>query len=71
DASSEKPKEISGNTGHVCYDFKNVDERFPVKWCTWPGDHQWTAHDTGNMGVGWNWEQTWVPEEVHKFFEQF
>ena len=71
DASSEKPEEIRGNTGHVCYDFKNVDERFPVKWCSWPGDHQWTAHDTGNMGVGWNWEQTWVPEEVHKFFEQF
>ena len=71
DASSEKPKEVSGNTGHVCYDFTTVDERFPVKWCSWPGDHQWTAHDTGNMGVGWNWEQTWVPEEVHKFFEQF
>ena len=71
DASSEKPQEVSGNTGHVCYDFKNVDERFPVKWCSWPGDHQWTAHDTGNMDVGWNWESTWVPEEVHKFFEQF
>ena len=71
DASSEKPEEVKGNTGHVCYNFKNVDERFPVKWCSWPGDHQWTAHDTGNMGVGWNWEQTWVPEEVHKFFEQF
>ena len=71
DASSEKPKEISGNTGHVCYDFKNVDERFPVKWCSWPGDHQWTAHDTGNMSVGWNWESTWVPEAVHEFFEQF
>ena len=71
DASSEKPEEVNGNTGHVCYDFKNVDERFPVKWCSWPGDHQWTAHDNGNMNVGWNWEQTWVPEEVHKFFEQF
>jgi len=71
DASSEKPQEISGNTGHVCYDFKTVDERFPVKWCSWPGNHQWTAHDTGNMSIGWNWEQTWVPEEVHKFFEQF
>ena len=71
DASSEKPEEISGNTGHVCYDFKTVDERFPVKWCSWPGNHQWTAHDTGNMSIGWNWEQTWVPEEVHKFFEQF
>jgi poly(3-hydroxybutyrate) depolymerase len=71
DASSEKPQEISGNTGHVCYDFKDVDERFPVKWCSWPGDHQWTAHDTGNMSIGWNWESTWVPEAVHEFFEQF
>jgi poly(3-hydroxybutyrate) depolymerase len=71
DASSEKPQEVSGNTGHVCYDFTTVDERFPVKWCSWPGSHQWTAHDTGNMSVGWNWESTWVPEEVHKFFEQF
>ena len=71
DASSEKPEEIKGNTGHVCYDFKNVDERFPVKWCSWPGSHQWTAHDTGNMNVGWDWQGTWVPEEVHKFFEQF
>ena len=71
DASSEKPQEVSGNTGHVCYDFKDVDERFPVKWCSWPGSHQWTAHDTGNMNVGWDWQGTWVPEEVHKFFEQF
>ena len=71
DASAEKPEEIKGNTGHVCYDFKTVDPRFPVKWCSWPGSHQWTAHDTGNMNVGWDWQGTWVPEEVHKFFEQF
>jgi poly(3-hydroxybutyrate) depolymerase len=71
DASAEKPQENEGNTGHVCYDFKTVDPRFPVKFCSWPGDHQWTAHDYGNMSVGWGWEQTWVPEEVHKFFEQF
>ncbi|SHL05095.1 T9SS type A sorting domain-containing protein [Fibrobacter sp. UWEL] len=71
DASSEILQENQGSTGHLCYDFKNVDERFPIKFCTWPGGHQWTAHDTGNMSVGWNWESTWVPEEVHKFFEQF
>ena len=71
EAEKESPEEVKGNSGHVCYDFKDVDPRFPVKWCSWPGDHQWTAHDTGNMDVGWNWEQTWVPEEVHKFFEQF
>ena len=64
DASSEKPQEV-GSFGHVCYDFKQVDERFPVKWCSWNGSHQWTAFDNGD------WQNTWVPEEVHKFFEQF
>ena len=71
DASKETPEEINGNTGHVCYDFKTVDERFPVKWCSWPGGHQWTAHDYGSMAVGADWQNTWVPEEVHKWFEQF
>ena len=71
DASSEKPTEVQGNTGHVCYDFTTVDERFPVKWCSWPGGHQWTAHDNGSMNVGAGWQETWVPEEVHKFLEQF
>ena len=71
DASGEKPEEVQGNTGHVCYDFKTVDPRFPVKFCSWPGDHQWTAHDNGSMSIGSGWEQTWVPQEVHKFFEQF
>jgi len=64
DASAEKPKEINGS-GHLCYDFTTVDERFPVKFCSWNGQHQWTAYDSGN------WQNTWVPEEVHKFFEQF
>lgn len=64
DASAEKPKEVGGS-GHLCYDFTTVDERFPVKFCSWNGQHQWTAYDSGN------WQNTWVPEEVHKFFEQF
>ena len=64
DASAEKPKEVGGS-GHLCYDFTTVDERFPVKFCSWNGQHQWTAYDNGN------WQNTWVPEEVHKFFEQF
>jgi poly(3-hydroxybutyrate) depolymerase len=71
DASSEKPQEFNGTAGHLCYDFKTVDERFPVKWCSWNGEHQWTAHDGPNTGTGQGWQNTWVPEEVHKFFEQF
>ena len=64
DASAETPKEVGGS-GHLCYDFTTVDERFPVKFCSWNGQHQWTAYDNGN------WQNTWVPEEVHKFFGQF
>ena len=64
DASSESVPNYSGR-GHDCYDFKNVDERFPVKFCTWSGPHQWTANDDGN------WRNSWVPGDVHKFFEQF
>ena len=64
DASAETPTEVGGS-GHLCYDFTTVDERFPVKFCSWNGQHQWTAYDNGN------WQNTWVPEEVRKFFEQF
>ena len=70
DASAETPAEVAeGETGHVCYDFTKVDERFPVKWCTWNGRSQWTAYDGASNSNGW--QNTWVPEEVHKFLEQF
>jgi len=52
-------------SGHVCYDFKKVDPNHPVRVCTWGGGHQWTANDNGG------WQNTWVPEDVHKFLEQF
>ena len=62
----EGPREdFGGGTGHVCHDFKSVDERFPIKWCSWNGGHQWTAYDDGD------WQNTWVPEVVHDFFERF
>lgn len=65
DARGEEAEKYPGYGAHVCYDFKNVDPRFPVKLCTWGGSHQWTAYDNGN------WQNTWVPEEVYKFFDQF
>ena len=66
DASAEKSqlKEYS-NGQHVCYDFKTVDPRFPVKFCSHGADHQWSATDNGDNS------KSWVPAEVHKFFEQF
>lgn len=66
DARGEKAQKYNNDGKHICYDFKNVDPRFPVKLCTWGGGHQWTANDN-NSG----WQNSWVPEEVHKFFGQF
>lgn len=73
DASGEKLEEIQDNiAGHLCYDFKTVDPRFPVKFCSWNGTHQWTAHDGPQYRQQYaNWEQTWVPDMVHEWFEQF
>jgi poly(3-hydroxybutyrate) depolymerase len=77
DATQEYFKEIPDNTaGHVCHDFKDVDERFPVKFCSWNGPHRWPAHDeydyyAYNDYETTSWKKSWVPEEVHKFFEQF
>ena len=50
---------------HVCYNFQKVDPRFPVRVCTWNGNHKWLASDNGNPA------DTWVPEDVHEFLEQF
>lgn len=66
DASSEDVPAFNGGN-HQCYDFTKVDERFPVKFCSWSGQHQWTANDSWNN----DWGNSWVPGEVHKFFEQF
>lgn len=60
----ERYTEDMGET-HVCYSFQKVDPRFPVQVCTWNGGHQWTASDDGN------WENTWVPQKVREFIEQF
>jgi poly(3-hydroxybutyrate) depolymerase len=65
-AEEEAPEEFNGwGNGHVCYDFKDVDPRFPVKWCSHNGDHQWSATDDGDHS------HSWVPQTVHEFFEQF
>jgi len=64
DLSNEILQEVE-DSGHLCYDFDAVDPRFPVKFCSWNGTHQWTAYDS----IGWT--NTWVPEEVHDFLEQF
>ena len=64
DASGEKAIEYSGSGPHVCYDYKTVDERFPVKWCTQNGGHIWDHKDPGQT-------KSWVPQTTWEFFTQF
>ncbi|MBR6942981.1 MAG: T9SS type A sorting domain-containing protein [Fibrobacter sp.] len=56
DCTSEKATEFSGGGGNVCYDYKTVDPRFPVKWCTFNGGHQWDMRENGKLwasDIGW------------------
>lgn len=64
DASGEQAQEYSGSGPHLCYDYKTVDERFPVKWCTQNGGHIWDHKDPGAT-------QSWVPKATWDFFTQF
>ena len=63
-AKNEKAQEYSGNGPHVCYDYKTVEERFPVRWCTQNGGHIWDHKDPGQR-------QSWVPETTWEFFNKF
>lgn len=63
DATKEKAEE-SNSSQHKCYDYKDVDERFPVKWCTDNAGHQWDHRDPGQ-------QQSWVPQTTWEFFTQF
>ena len=63
DATLEQPEE-SYSSQHKCYDYKDVDERFPVRWCTDDAGHIWDHKDPGQ----WN---SWVPAATWDFITQF
>ena len=62
DARNEKAEEYSGTGNHVCYDYKTVDPRFPVKWCTFDGEHAYNASDNGKV---------WTTPTAWEFITQF
>lgn len=64
DATKEQAQEYGGNGPHVCYDYKDVDPRFPVRWCTQNGGHIWDHKDPGQF-------QSWVPAATWDFINQF
>ena len=61
DARGEKAEEYAGDK-HVCYDYKTVDPRFPVKWCTFDGKHAYNASDDGKV---------WTTPTAWEFITQF
>ena len=63
DATLEQPEEYYSSQ-HKCYDYKDVDERFPVRWCTDDAGHIWDHKDPGQ----WN---SWVPAATWDFITQF
>eukprot|EP00833_Pecoramyces_ruminatium_P011115 jgi/Orpsp1_1/1185147/evm.model.c7180000092511.1 len=63
-AVQEKAEEANRNAAHKCYDYKTVDQRFPVRWCTQSGGHIWDHKDPGS-------NKSWVPEATWDFFTKF
>ena len=61
DARGEEAEEYTGGN-HVCYDYKTVDPRFPVKWCTFDGKHAYNASDDGKV---------WTTPTAWEFITQF
>ena len=63
-AKSEQAEEAPRNSAHKCYDYKTVEDRFPVRWCTQSGGHIWDHKDPGQ-------QKSWVPETTWDFFSKF
>ncbi|MBO4829584.1 MAG: esterase [Fibrobacter sp.] len=61
DARGEKADEYTGGK-HVCYDYKTVDPRFPVKWCTFDGEHSYSPREDGKV---------WTTSTAWEFITQF
>lgn len=55
-------------TRHICYDFTGCKSNYPVKACTFNGNHQAAPYDGGS---GDNGLTSWIPTESWKFFTQF
>ena len=63
-AKNEKAEEAQPGGPHKCYDYKTVDEKFPVRWCTQSGGHLWDHKDPGQG-------QSWVPQATWEFINKF
>ena len=63
-AVKENAEEAARGGPHKCYDYKTVDQNYPVRWCTQSGGHIWDHKDPGSS-------QSWVPQATWDFFNKF
>jgi poly(3-hydroxybutyrate) depolymerase len=69
--TTEKPTEaVAGSLSHVVYDYKKVNPKYPVKWCTFDSDHQWSPVDGHGSGY-YDANTTWTPYVAWPFLMQF
>ena len=61
DARDEEALEWTSGD-HVCYDYQSVDPRFPVKWCTFDGEHTYLPRENGEV---------WTARTGWEFITQF
>jgi poly(3-hydroxybutyrate) depolymerase len=65
---STVPETKTGSKTHVIYDYQGCPN-YPVKWCTFDGDHQWAEYD--GVSSGWDPAKTWTAEVAWHFIYQF
>ena len=63
-AVTERAQEATPGGPHKCYDYTSIDKKFPVRWCTQSGGHQWDHKDPGQW-------QSWVPQATWEFINKF
>jgi poly(3-hydroxybutyrate) depolymerase len=68
-ATATIPTWTSGTgSRHLCYDFQGCKSNYPLKVCTFDGNHQAAPKDSG---AGDDGKTSWIPSESWKFFTQF
>jgi hypothetical protein len=50
--------------GHACTDYEGCSAGSPTRWCDYDAGHTPAPRDSGE-------NESWVPEEVWNFVEQF
>jgi poly(3-hydroxybutyrate) depolymerase len=69
-AGNNIPTTTAGSKKYVCYDFAGCKEGYPVKTCTFDGNHTPSAVDDGTSS-GDDGEKSFIPPLAWKFMAQF